>query len=141
MSTVIFITEAAILLKNKRLEAAWLFYQRNPLHECCLQRFFNKFNASQNQRQGASPAASASERLTVLVVGNSLAAGYGLSHPALLQKADSAGLGRVEVVNAGVSGETTAGGRGRIDWLLRRKDLDVLLLELGGNDALRGPPP
>jgi len=145
MSTVIFITEAAILLKNKRLEAAWLFYQRNPLHECCLQRFFNKFNASQNQRQGASPAAGASEKLTVLVVGNSLAAGYGLSQdeafPALLQKADSAGLGRVEVVNAGVSGETTAGGRGRIDWLLRRKDLDVLLLELGGNDALRGLPP
>jgi acyl-CoA thioesterase-1 len=94
----------------------------------------------------ASPAAGASEKLTVLVVGNSLAAGYGISQdeafPALLQqKADSAGLGRVEVVNAGVSGETTAGGRGRIDWLLRRKDLDVLLLELGGNDALRGLPP
>lgn len=93
----------------------------------------------------ADPA-GASEKLTVLVVGNSLAAGYGLSEeqafPALLQqKADSAGLGRVEVVNAGVSGETTAGGRRRIDWLLQRNDVDVLLLELGGNDALRGLPP
>jgi acyl-CoA thioesterase-1 len=90
--------------------------------------------------------ASASEKLTVLVVGNSLAAGYGLSQseafPALLQqKADSAGLERVEIVNAGVNGETTAGGRRRIDWLLRRNDVDVLLLELGGNDALRGLPP
>lgn len=88
------------------------------------------------------------DALTVLVFGNSLTAGYGLSDPetqafpALLkQKADSAGLSGVEVVNAGNSGETTAGGRRRIDWLLRRPgDVDVLILELGANDALRGLP-
>jgi acyl-CoA thioesterase-1 len=96
--------------------------------------------AAANARR-SSPAA---ESLTVVVFGNSLAAGYGLSSeeqafPALLeQKADSAGLAPVEVVNAGNPGETTAGGRRRIDWILRREDLDVLVLELGGNDALRG---
>lgn len=95
---------------------------------------------------GAQRPAPGEEKITVLVVGNSLAAGYGLSEdeafPALLQqKADSAALQKVEIVNAGNSGETTAGGRRRIDWLLRRPDVDVLLLALGGNDALRGLPP
>src|SRR5258706_989812 len=80
---------------------------------------------------------------TVLVLGESIAAGYGLdgnvAFPALLQKkVDDAGL-KFEVVNAGVSGDTSAGGLRRIDWLLKRK-CDVLLIELGGNDGLRGLP-
>lgn len=95
---------------------------------------------------GETRRGTTADTTTVLVFGNSLAAGYGLpqdaAFPALLeQKADSAGYERIEVINAGNSGETTAGGRRRIDWLLQRKDLDVLLLELGGNDALRGLPP
>src|SRR3954470_23878825 len=78
---------------------------------------------------------------TVLVLGDSLAAGYGLdvkqSFPALLQKkVEDAGL-KYEVVNAGVSGATSAGGLRRLDWLLQRK-CDVLVLELGGNEGLRG---
>ena len=102
--------------------------------------------SARQSRSGKDSTAAAAEQITVLVVGNSLAAGYGLSEeeafPALLeQKADSAGLEHVEVVNAGNSGETTAGGLRRIDWLLRRERVDVLLLELGGNDALRGLPP
>ena len=77
----------------------------------------------------------------VVFLGNSLAAGYGLDEeqafPALIQqKVDSLGW-NVTVVNAGVSGETTAGGLSRIDWLLR-DPIDVLVLELGGNDGLRG---
>ncbi|UCF21733.1 MAG: arylesterase [Gemmatimonadota bacterium] len=77
----------------------------------------------------------------VLFIGTSLTAGYGLSpdlaYPALLQaKIDSAGL-RFRVVNAGVSGETSAGGLRRIDWLLRQP-VTVLVLELGANDMLRG---
>lgn len=79
----------------------------------------------------------------ILVLGNSIAAGYGLDQPerqafpALLQqKIDSLGW-RFEVRNAGVSGLTTSGGLSRIDWLLRRP-VDVLVLELGGNDGLRG---
>lgn len=83
-------------------------------------------------------------RKTVLVLGDSLAAGYGVeseaAFPALLQsKIDSAGLG-FTMVNAGVSGDTSAGGLRRINWLLRRP-VDVLILELGGNDGLRGIQP
>jgi acyl-CoA thioesterase-1 len=77
----------------------------------------------------------------VLFLGTSLTAGMGLSadeaYPALIQaKIDSAGLG-FRVVNAGVSGETSAGGLRRIDWLLRQP-VAVLVLELGANDMLRG---
>ena len=80
----------------------------------------------------------------VLVLGNSIAAGYGLSQgkafPALLQqKIDSLGW-NYNVINAGLSGETSAGGLRRIDWLLRQP-IDVLILELGGNDGLRGIKP
>lgn len=77
----------------------------------------------------------------VLFLGTSLTAGLGLpaeqAYPALIQaKIDSAGLG-FRVVNAGVSGETSAGGLRRIDWLLRQP-VAVLVLELGANDMLRG---
>lgn len=82
-------------------------------------------------------------RPTIVILGDSLAAGYGLdpseAFPALLQKkVDDAGL-KFSVVNAGVSGDTSAGGLRRIDWLLKRR-VDVLVLELGGNDGLRGIP-
>ena len=85
-----------------------------------------------------------SAALHVMVVGNSIAAGYGLApeaaFPARLQaKADSAGYD-VHVTNAGLSGETTAGGLRRLPWLLRTP-VDVLVLELGGNDGLRGIDP
>jgi acyl-CoA thioesterase I len=88
--------------------------------------------------------ASDAERRAILILGDSLAAGYGVdpdeAFPALLQnKIDAASL-KYEIVNAGVSGDTTAGGLRRIDWLLRRK-IDVLVLELGGNDGLRGLSP
>ena len=88
--------------------------------------------------------ASEGERRAILILGDSLAAGAGVdpdeAFPALLQKRiDEAGL-KYEVVNAGVSGDTSAGGLRRIDWLLRRK-IDVLVLELGGNDGLRGMSP
>ena len=81
---------------------------------------------------------------TIVFFGNSLTAGYGLSSPtqafpALIQnKIDSLGLS-YKVVNAGVSGETSAGGLSRIDWILRQP-LDVFVLELGANDGLRGIP-
>lgn len=80
---------------------------------------------------------------TILVLGDSLAAGYGVepseAFPALLQREiDKRGL-PWKIINAGLSGDTTAGGLRRLDWLLRQK-IDILLLELGGNDALRGVP-
>jgi len=91
----------------------------------------------------AAPATLAAP-VTVLVLGDSLAAGLGVERdeafPALLETmAKTEGL-PVVVVNAGVSGDTSAGGRGRINWLLNRKT-DVLVLELGANDGLRGIPP
>jgi len=85
----------------------------------------------------------ATNHQTIVILGDSLAAGYGLdpseAFPASLQKkVDEAGL-KVSVVNAGVSGDTSAGGLRRIDWVLKRR-VDVLVLELGGNDGLRGLP-
>jgi acyl-CoA thioesterase-1 len=78
---------------------------------------------------------------TILFLGNSLAAGFGLNpalaFPALIQQKIDSLKWNFEVVNAGLSGETSAGGLRRIDWLLKRR-VDVLVLELGGNDALRG---
>jgi acyl-CoA thioesterase-1 len=86
----------------------------------------------------------AADTKTFLVLGDSIAAGYGLdteeAFPALLQeKIEKNGL-NYKVVNAGVSGDTTAGGLRRIGWLLRQP-VDVLLVELGGNDGLRGIDP
>lgn len=85
--------------------------------------------------------APGSARKTVVILGDSLAAGYGVdpgeAFPALLQKRVEAAALPFTVINAGVSGDTTAGGLRRVDWLLKRP-IDVLVLELGGNDGLRG---
>jgi acyl-CoA thioesterase I len=89
----------------------------------------------------ASPQADARPR--VVFLGDSLTAGLGLSpeeaYPSLVQqKIDADGLG-FKVVNAGVSGDTSAGGLSRLDWALEG-DVRVLVVALGGNDALRGLP-
>jgi len=81
----------------------------------------------------------------ILAFGDSLFAGYGLSSdadniPAQIEKALKAGGHDVTVVNAAVSGDTTADGLARIDWSLQDKP-DLVLLELGANDALRGLDP
>lgn len=83
------------------------------------------------------------EEKTILFFGTSLTAGLGLepeqAYPALIQqKLDSLGLD-YEVVNAGLSGETTASGRNRLNWVLNQ-NVDVFVLELGANDGLRGVP-
>ncbi len=93
------------------------------------------------ERSSAAPDTTSDDGVRVLVLGNSIAAGLGVSSQAafptrLQQKVDSLGW-NVAVQNAGVNGETTAGGRSRIGWLLNEK-VDVLILELGGNDGLRG---
>jgi acyl-CoA thioesterase-1 len=87
--------------------------------------------------------ASAATRPRVVALGDSLTAGLGLpperAWPALVQKKITAAGLDVEVVNAGVSGDTTAGGLRRLDWALDG-DVKVLVLELGANDGLRGLP-
>lgn len=82
---------------------------------------------------------------TILFFGDSLTAGYGLedpalAFPALIQKKIEAEKLPYRVVNAGLSGETTAGGLRRLDWILRQR-IDIFVLELGGNDGLRGVSP
>jgi acyl-CoA thioesterase I len=80
---------------------------------------------------------------TILFFGDSLTAGYGLSveeaFPALVEKKLIKGGKPAKVVNAGLSGETSAGGLSRIDWILRQP-VDIFVLELGANDGLRGLP-
>ena len=93
----------------------------------------------------AAPApAPAPARPRVVVLGDSIAAGYGLrreeSFPARLQERIDREGHRFEVVNAGVSGDTSAGGLRRLDWALDG-DVRVVIVELGGNDGLRGLPP
>jgi acyl-CoA thioesterase-1 len=97
---------------------------------------------------GAAPAASppvtpADNRKSIIFFGNSLTAGYGLdadqAFPAIIgRRIDSLHL-PYKVINAGISGETTADGKSRINWTLRQP-ADIFVLELGANDGLRGIP-
>lgn len=90
----------------------------------------------------ATPAPAADAEIVVLVLGDSLAAGFGLpadqAFPALVQERFRDEGSPVRVVNAGVSGDTTAGGLRRIDWVLKANEPDVVVVELGANDGLRG---
>ncbi len=105
----------------------------------------NENNSGNNNAASNQKTADPKEKKNILFFGNSLTAGYGLEEsseafPARIQeKIDSAGL-NYRVINAGLSGETTAGGKNRIDWLLDKQKVDVFVLELGANDGLRGLP-
>ena len=103
----------------------------------------NKKSTDSNQANVEKDTVSSAKKKTIVFFGNSLTAGYGLSpeqaFPALIQKKiDSLGL-PYQVVNAGVSGETSSGGKTRIDWILQQP-IDIFVLELGANDGLRGIP-
>jgi acyl-CoA thioesterase-1 len=91
---------------------------------------------------GSANAQSAPIKIAVL--GDSLAAGYGVTpeqaFPARLEALLKARGRKVTILNQGVSGDTTAGGLDRVDWMLADKP-DIVLVELGGNDALRGLDP
>ena len=85
-----------------------------------------------------------SARPKIVAFGDSLTAGFGLtereSYPYLLQERLNADGYNYEVVNAGVSGDTSLGGLERVDWVLEQDDVKILILELGANDLLRGIP-
>ncbi len=92
-----------------------------------------------------SSTAASSDAPVILFLGTSLTAGYGvdpsLAFPALIQHMlDSAGY-RYRVVNAGVSGETSAGALRRTEWLFGQEPPTIMVLETGGNDGLRGQDP
>jgi acyl-CoA thioesterase-1 len=86
---------------------------------------------------------TAAEAVRIVVLGDSIAAGLGLpgndAFPAIVEDLLRREGHSVDVVNAGVSGDTSAGGLRRIDWILKQRP-DILVVELGGNDALRGQP-
>jgi acyl-CoA thioesterase-1 len=83
--------------------------------------------------------------MTLLALGDSLTAGYNLpqdaAFPVRLEEALRTNGHDVTVINGGVSGDTTAGGRARLDWLISGQKIDAAIVELGANDALRGLPP
>lgn len=91
----------------------------------------------------ASPAAPAAVRQRIVVLGDSLTAGLGLdpsaAFPAILQEKIDAAKLPYEVSNAGISGDTSAGGLSRLDWALGDNP-KILILALGANDGLRGLP-
>jgi acyl-CoA thioesterase-1 len=94
---------------------------------------------------GPGTKGSGKDEAVALFFGNSLTAGKGVEQeeafPALVEeRIDSAGW-PIDVVNAGVSGETSSGGESRIDWVLEQQEVDLFVLELGANDGLRGIDP
>ena len=90
----------------------------------------------------APPAAAPAWEGTIVALGDSLTAGYGLAEseawPALLERRLAAEGRRWRVVNAGISGETSSGALARVDWVLRQLRPDVVILETGANDGMRG---
>ena len=99
---------------------------------------------AQQVRSAADPVTQGLETPVILVLGDSLTAGFGLpeeeNYPSLLQNRLRENGFPHRVVNGGVSGDTSAGGLARLDWLFRQR-VDILLVALGGNDGLRGLSP
>lgn len=117
--------------------------------------FACSINSEQNIKEEAKPnpttttdsslANNNSKDKIILFFGNSLTAGYGLdpseSFPTLIQKKLDSLDYNYKVINAGLSGETTASGNNRLNWVLERQPVDIFVLELGANDGLRGINP
>ncbi|HBG07651.1 MAG TPA: arylesterase [Geobacter sp.] len=107
---------------------------------------FTLFTGCHNDREPAAarPADPPASQGTIVAVGDSLTAGYGVppsdAYPALLEKKLILAGHRWQVINAGISGETSSGTLSRIDWILKHKP-DIVILETGANDGLRGVAP
>jgi acyl-CoA thioesterase-1 len=100
---------------------------------------------NQKPKDAAKAPATSSDKPKIVAFGDSLTAGFGLSekesYPFLLQQRLNAEGYNYEVINAGVSGDTSQGGLERIDWSLEQENVEILILELGANDLLRGLSP
>ncbi len=109
----------------------------------CGQNAEKKSEEKSKEETQTEAEAEVSEKNVILFFGNSLTAGMGLeaseAFPALIQNRIDSLNYNYEVVNAGLSGETTASGKNRIEWVLNQ-DVDIFVLELGANDGLRGIP-
>lgn len=109
----------------------------------CGEKKVEKQNDEQVAQEETVATKTSDSSKKILFFGDSLTAGYGLevsqAFPALIQqRLDSLGLD-YSVVNAGLSGETTASGKNRLDWVLE-EDIEIVIIELGANDGLRGIP-
>jgi acyl-CoA thioesterase I len=93
----------------------------------------------------AATASATTYEGTIVALGDSLSAGFGVdedeAYPALLARKLAAGGYHFEVVNAGISGETSSGVRERLNWVLSSLEPDIVILETGANDGLRGQDP
>lgn len=118
------------------------YFMMTLLFVACGQGKTEKTVENGSAKEQTEETETTSAHKTILCFGDSITAGYGLddsadAFPALLQKKiDSLDL-NYTVINSGVSGETTAGGKSRIDWVIKQP-VSVFLLELGANDGLRG---
>jgi len=119
------------------------------LFQCATDNTSSKTSATANpvakaDENTSAQGATTAQRKTIIFFGNSLSAGYGLD-PAqgfvgLIEERINSLKLNYKVVNAGNSGETTSGGKERVGWILENYNPDIFVLELGGNDALRGLP-
>ena len=103
-----------------------------------------KKSAQEAELSSKETASKKGPKRVILFFGNSLTAGYGIDtrdrFTSLIQaRLDSLGY-NYEVINAGVSGETTSTGSNRVGWVVERQDVDIFILELGANDGWRGIP-
>jgi acyl-CoA thioesterase I len=132
-------------LRRRRLALPFTAIAILSIAAACGGRSEDRDDARAGAAAATRPAAPATDaRPKIVVLGDSLTAGLGLapreSYPTLLQeRLKDQGLG-FEVVNAGVSGDTSSGGLSRLDWALEG-DVRILIVALGGNDGLRGLPP
>ncbi|HSE46181.1 MAG TPA: GDSL-type esterase/lipase family protein, partial [Gemmatimonadales bacterium] len=129
--------------KSRSIRLSWLFaFAVLPLAGCgSSDRPSSTQRAANDSSTASSAQPASSDQPAIIFLGTSLTAGLGVeldqAYPALIQqKIDSLGL-HYRVVNAGVSGESSAGALHRIEWVLREKPT-VLLIETGANDGLRG---
>lgn len=135
-----------MMKKHFLILIALILFGANACRKTTRENITTPTNVAASQSNPNAPS-STPTRPKIVAFGDSLSAGFGLpesqSYPSLLQqKLDADGF-NYEVINAGVSGDTTAGGLRRIDWTLDDKGggkIDFLILELGGNDVLRGLP-
>lgn len=105
----------------------------------------NKPEQKTEKKEGPEVVEQEKERNNIIFFGNSLTAGYGVeaeeAFPGLIQKRLDSLDYDYNVINAGVSGETTASGLSRVEWVVKRQPVEIFVLELGGNDGLRGIEP
>jgi acyl-CoA thioesterase-1 len=133
-----------ILYVKKRRGHAMFRILWTTLILCLLTLGGMEFRASAEPHDiGRHPTQNGEQSKAILFFGDSLTAGYGIdpayAFPSLIQEKIRANGWNFDVISAGVSGETTAGGLRRVDWVLQRP-VDVFVLELGANDGLRGQP-